>query len=104
MVAMVVFLSVVGPRPSPPRWRSLARGAIGPQPSGPEHRGGRWQTAFLSREECRRPAAGEKSRPSRCGKAVEAQAVPRASIRPFEAASDAPVNELMETTMTAATF
>jgi len=31
-------------------------------------------------------------------------AVPRALIRPFEVASDAPVNELMETTMTAATF
>jgi hypothetical protein len=29
-------------------------------------------------------------------------AVPRALIRPFEVASDAPVNELMETTMTAA--
>ena len=28
---------------------------------------------FLSREECRRLAAGKKSRPSRCGKAIEAQ-------------------------------
>ena len=25
-----------GPRPSQPRWRSLARGAIGPQPLGPQ--------------------------------------------------------------------
>jgi hypothetical protein len=31
-----VFRSVVGPRPSQPRWRSLAREAIGPQPSGPQ--------------------------------------------------------------------
>jgi hypothetical protein len=48
-------------------------------------------------------AAGEKSWPSRCGKPIEAQAVPQALIRPFEVASDAPA-ELMETTMTAATF
>jgi len=35
--------------------------------------------AFLfSREECRHFAAGEKSRRSRCGKAIEVLAVPRA--------------------------
>ena len=74
---------VVGPRPSQPRWRSLARGAIGPQPSGPKQSGGRRQTAFLSREECRRLAAGEKSRRSRCGKAIEAKPAlgPDPSIR-----------------------
>jgi hypothetical protein len=36
------------------------------------------EKVFLTREECRHLAAGEKSRRSRCGKAIEALAVPRA--------------------------
>jgi len=48
--------------------------------------GGRRRPVFLtSREECRRFAAGEKSWPSRCGKAIEAEGRPSGLISPFEA-------------------
>src|SRR3954451_17420674 len=94
MVAMVVSVFVVGPRPSQPRWRSLARGAIGPQPSGPQHSGRRRQPAFLASARNAAPrrqgkkagvaVAGRRSRRSR----------PSGLIRPFEVAWDAPVNGL----------
>src|SRR5450631_104412 len=103
MVAMVVFLSVVGPRPSQPRCRSLARGAIGPQPSGPKHRGGRRQPAFLS--SARNAATSRQGK--KAGLAVAGRRSrrcrPSGLIRRFEVASDAPVNGLMETTITTAT-
>src|SRR5215207_11112698 len=52
--------------------------------------GGRREPAFLtSREECRAFAAGEKSRRSRCGKAIEAFWPPLGPDQPFEVALDA---------------
>src|ERR1700738_1794700 len=70
------------------------RGAIGPQPPGPQRSGGRWQPAFFPREECRCLAAEEKSRRSRCGKVIEARSP--GLIRPFEVAYDAPINGLRD--------
>jgi hypothetical protein len=64
--------------------------------------GGRREHAFLtSREECRAFAAGEKSRRSRCGKAIEAFWPPLGPDQPFEVALDANHDELTETTMAA---
>ncbi|MFX4478048.1 hypothetical protein ABTA66_19670, partial [Acinetobacter baumannii] len=56
---------------------------------------------FAFREECRHFAAGEKSRLSRCGKAIEAQPSlgPDPSIRGCVGAR--PSNRPMQTTMTA---
>jgi hypothetical protein len=95
------LLLFTGPRPSRPRWLSLARGAIGPQPSGPQ-RQRRTATSLLFCLPARNAAV------SRQGKKAGAAVAGRRS-RPWPALGpDQPIwtratNELTETVMAADT-
>jgi hypothetical protein len=71
MVAMVVFLCCRA-APIAASMAVLGPGSDRPEAVRPEASRRTAADGFLSREECRPFAAGEKSRPSRCGKAIEA--------------------------------